>query len=456
MDREKILVVDDEKSMREFLSIFLKREGYEVMTAASGKEAMKLFDQTIFDMVITDIKMPRMNGLDLLKATKDRNPETAVIMITAYASVDTAVEAMKRGAYDYISKPFKVDEIKLIINNALEKRKLKQENILLKKAFKEKYSFKNIIGKSPKMLDIYRLISTVASTRANVLISGESGTGKELVAKAIHNESSWKDGPFVAVNCGAIPENLLESELFGHQRGAFTGAVSDKKGIFEVANGGTIFLDEITELAYHLQVKILRAIQEKSFKRVGGIEEIKINVRIISATNKDIEKEVKKEKFREDLYYRLNVIPVMVPPLRDRKEDIPLLASHFLDKFSAELDKDINGFATETMEFLTQYPYPGNVRELENIVESAVAMEGSDLLLQKSLPLNLLEKKTDSFDGGEIPPEGINFDKVVEDTERKLLMQALKESGGVRKNAAKLLNISFRSLRYLLSKYGIT
>ena len=453
MNKDKILIVDDDNSLREFLSIFLHREGYQVSAAANGEMAIKLLSKSIFDMVITDVKMPSMGGLDLLKEIKERCPDTVVVMITAYASVDTAVEAMKQGAYDYISKPFNVDEIKLTIRNALEKKELEEENTILKRDFKDRYNFNNIISKSSKMQEIYQLITTVASTRSNIFISGESGTGKELIARAIHNEGPWKDGPFVAVNCGAIPDNLLESELFGHQKGSFTGAVSDKKGLFEVAHGGTLFLDEISELALHLQVKFLRAIQEKCFRRVGGTEDIKVEERLICATNRDIEKEVMEERFREDLYYRLKVIPIMIPPLRERREDIPLIAKHFLKKYSKEMEKELKDFSSEAMEFLLQYPYPGNVRELENIVEGAVALEESDVIAKESLPYNYLKDSEFALPVGDIAGAGVDLEKIVADTEMKLIAQALREAGGVKKKAAEFLNISLRSLRYLISKY---
>src|SRR3990172_6412630 len=386
MPKEKILIVDDEKSIREFLEIMLKKEGYKVGSAVNAEEALKLFHNSNYELVISDIKMSGMDGVELLKKIKEINPETIVLMITAYASVDTAIDAMKAGAYDYITKPFNVDEVKHIIQNALDRRRLETENILLKKELKSRYSFANLVGTSPKMLEIYGLIKRVANTRTNILISGESGTGKELVARAIHYESERKEKPFVPINCGAIPENLLESELFGHQKGAFTGAVANKSGLFEMANEGTIFLDEITEIPVQLQVKLLRVIQERNFRRVGSVEDISVDVRIIAASNKEIGKEVKEGRFREDLFYRLNVIPIHLPPLRERKEDIRLLSQHFLEKYCEELGKDIKKISGEAMEFLARYPYPGNIRELENIIERAVALEPTDIILPESLP----------------------------------------------------------------------
>ena len=426
MSKEKILIVDDEKSIREFLEIMLKKEGYKVGSAVNAEEALKLFHNSNYELVISDIKMSGMDGVELLKKIKEINPETIVLMITAYASVDTAIDAMKAGAYDYITKPFNVDEVKHIIQNALDRRRLETENILLKKELKSRYSFANLVGTSPKMLEIYGLIKRVANTRTNILISGESGTGKELVARAIHYESERKEKPFVPINCGAIPENLLESELFGHQKGAFTGAVANKSGLFEVANDGTIFLDEITELPKELQVKLLRVIQERNFRRVGGIEDILVDVRIIAASNKEIDKEVKEGRFREDLFYRLNVIPIQMPPLRERQEDIRFLAEHFFEKHKQELGKDIKGISHEAMDYLESYSYPGNIRELENIIERAVALENTSIILPESLPEYIRTQKVGwalpTVGGQEIqrpeiemPEGGINLEKNLED-----------------------------------------
>ncbi len=455
---DRILIVDDEPSMLEFLEIMLKKEGYAVSTAKSGEEAIARLGQEPFDLVVTDIQMPEVTGLDVLRRAKDVAPDAAVIMITAFASAETAVEAMKEGAYDYITKPFKVDEIKLVIKNALERRNLSRENLLLKKELKSKYNFSNIIGSSPEMLKVYSLIQRVAGTRTNVLISGESGTGKELVAKAIHYNSPRRDKPFVTINCGAIPENLMESELFGHKKGSFTGAVANKIGLFEAANEGTIFLDEIGELTPPIQVKLLRAIQERTFKPVGGTEDVTVDVRIISATNKDLEKEVAAGTFREDLFYRLNVIQIKLPPLRERREDIPILAQHFLEKYAKELGKDIRKISAEAMNLLTAYSYPGNVRELENIIERSVALESSNVILQESLPSFLARREAGPGGFGvvpDIPPEGVNLEDLVGALERTLLLKALERTNGVKKKAAKLLKISFRSMRYRLEKYGI-
>jgi two-component system response regulator PilR (NtrC family) len=457
MIKDKILVADDEQSMREFLDIMLKKEGYKVSLASNGEEVVKLVDNDLFDLVLLDIRMPKLDGISALKKIKANAPETIVIMITAYASADTAIKAMKEGAYDYITKPFKVEEIKLIIKNALEKKNLQKENILLKQVVRDRYHFGNIIGQSPKMMALYDLLEKVSPTKTNILIAGESGTGKELVAKAIHFNSPRKEKPFVTLNCGAIPESLIESELFGHMKGAFTDAIATKKGLFEVADEGTIFLDEISELPLLMQVKLLRVLQDKEFKRVGGTEDILVDVRIISATNKDLEEGVKEKRFREDLFYRLNVIQIKLPPLRDRKEDIQILANHFLKKYSEELSKNILKITPEALQILLNYDYPGNVRELQNIIERAVALESSQELTAYNLSSYLSGQpllKKGPIDI-EIPSEGIDLEKMVEDLERTLLLKALDKTKGIKKKAAELLHINFRSMRYRLEKYGL-
>jgi two-component system response regulator PilR (NtrC family) len=457
MIKDKILVADDEQSMREFLDIMLKKEGYKVSLASNGEEVAKLVDNDLFDLVLLDIRMPRLDGISALKKIKAVAPETVVIMITAYASADTAIKAMKEGAYDYITKPFKVEEIKLIIKNALEKKNLQKENILLKQVVRDRFHFGNIIGQSPKMVALYNLLEKVSPTKTNILITGESGTGKELVAKAIHYNSPRKEKPFVTLNCGAIPESLIESELFGHMKGAFTDAIATKKGLFEVADEGTIFLDEISELPLLMQVKLLRVLQDKEFKRVGGTEDIRVDVRIIAATNKDLEEGVKEKRFREDLFYRLNVIQIKLPPLRDRKEDIQILANHFLKKYSQELSKNISKISPEAVQILMNYEYPGNVRELQNIIERAVALESGQELTAHHLSSYLSKppfQKKGPIDI-EIPNEGIDLEKMVEDLERSLLLKALDRTKGIKKKAAELLHINFRSMRYRLEKYGL-
>ena len=457
--KPKILIVDDEESLREFLEIMLKREGYEIATAENGEVAIKHLAKKNYDVVITDLQMPKIHGMQVLAKAKESDPEMVVIVITAFGSTESAVEAMKLGAYDYITKPFKIDEIKLVIKKALEKRLLSRENILLKKALGSKYNFGNLIGSAPSMLKIYDLIQRVCETKTNVLITGESGTGKELVAKAVHYNGSLKDKPFVTVNCGAIPETLIESELFGHKKGSFTGAIADKMGLFEVANSGTIFLDEIGEIPLQTQVKLLRVLQEKTFKRVGSTEDITVNVRIMAATNKDLMQEVSQGRFREDLYYRLNVIHIQLPPLRERKEDIPILAQHFLEKYNKQLDKDIKKISKEAMEALASYDYHGNVRELENIIERTVSLERGASILPESLPPIIFHPGAELArrGGGEhmITMDGVNLEEIVGNLEKELIEKALKKAGGIKKKAAKLLGISFRSMRYRLEKYGM-
>ena len=457
MIKDRILVADDEQSMREFLDIMLEKEGYKVSLAANGEEVVKLIDNDLFDLVLLDIRMPKLDGISALKKIKAMAPETVVIMITAYASADTAIKAMKEGAYDYITKPFKVDEIKLIIKNALEKKNLQKENILLKQVVRDRFHFGNIIGQSSKMVSLYDLLEKVSPTKTNILITGESGTGKELVAKAIHYNSPRKEKPFVTLNCGAIPETLIESELFGHMKGAFTDAIATKKGLFEVADEGTLFLDEISELPLLMQVKLLRVLQDREFKRVGGTEDIRVDVRIISATNKDLEEAVKEKGFREDLFYRLNVIQIRLPSLRERKEDIPLLTNHFLKKYSEELNKNISKVSPQALQILLDYEYPGNVRELQNIIERAVALESGQELTPNNLNSYLSESpllKKGAMDI-EIPNEGIDMEKMVEELERTLLLKALDKTKGIKKKAAELLHINFRSMRYRLEKYGL-
>ena len=457
MRSEKVLVVDDERSMREFLEIMLTKEGYNVQTAANGKEALTLTKKELFDLAILDIRMPKMTGIETLCRLKEISPETLVLMITAYASTDTAIQAMKQGAYDYITKPFKIEEIKMTIQKALETKSLQAENTLLRQVVEDRYRLGNIIGNSPKIRKLFELLRKVSPTKTNILISGESGTGKELVAKAIHYNSPRKDRPFVVLNCGAIPESLLESELFGHMKGAFTGAISNKRGLFEAADGGTIFLDEIGEIPLSMQVKLLRVIQDREFTRVGGTEPVRVDVRIVSATNKEIEEAVHKGEFREDLFYRLNVIHLRLPNLRERMDDVPLLAQHFLSLFAGELGKDIRQISQEAMRLLMNYDYPGNVRELQNMIERAVALENSDVLTGQNLTSYVDEKRhlTRGDFNLEIPKEGIDLERTVEDLEKTLILKALEKTKGIKKRAAELLHINFRSMRYRLEKYGI-
>lgn len=457
----RILVVDDEESIREFFEIMLKREGYEVVSASNGREGFDTFKKGGVDLIISDIQMPEMSGMELLGKVKEVDSEIPMIMITAFGSTEIAVEALKVGAYDYIQKPFKLDEVKIVIKQALEKRSLKMENVQLKKELGTRYAFDNIIGGAPPMLRIYELVKRIANTKSSVLITGESGTGKELIARAIHYNGPLKDKPFVTVNCGAIPENLMESEMFGHKKGSFTGAIADKKGLFEVANTGTIFLDELGELPLTMQVKLLRVIQEGTFKRVGGTEDIRVDVRVISATNRNLETEVKAGRFREDLFYRMNVIQVHCPPMRERKEDIPMLANHFLEKFSKILGINVKKISNEAMDVLKGYHFPGNVRELENIMERTVALEPGPVILPESLPRHMLERREEvpgQLDASRIEltaDKGIDLEALVSEFERTLLIKALEQTGGIKKRAAKLLNISFRSMRYRVDKYAL-
>ncbi len=448
----RILVVDDEQSMRDFLAIMLKKEGYEVVAAETGSDALKAVQLEIFDLVISDVKMPGMDGIDVLKTVKEVSPETVVIMITAYATAETAVEAMKLGAYDYILKPFKVDEIKLIIQKALEKRYLRKENTLLKREMQSRLGFENFIGSSESMQKVFMLIRQVADTNSTVLITGESGTGKELVARAIHFNSTRKDKPFVTVNCGALPETLLESELFGYMKGAFTGAVSNKQGLFEAANGGTIFLDEISATTPALQIKLLRVLQERAFMRVGGTKDVKVDARVLAASNSDLPSEISKGTFREDLYYRLNVIPVPLPALRDRKEDIPLLVDFFLNKITT--GKKQKNISPETMKLFMNYRWAGNVRELENTIERLVILTTGDSITSEHLPNSIKDfRSSPDLIPAEIPDEGLDLEVLLGNAEKNLLQKALEKAGGVKTEAAKLLGLSFRSFRHRLQKY---
>jgi two-component system response regulator PilR (NtrC family) len=455
----KILVVDDDEGIREFLEIMLTREGYDVTTAPDATKALSRCRKEIFDLILTDLRMPKVDGIEFLKAVKDISQETLVILITAYASPETAVSAMKEGAYDYVEKGFDIEDIKTIISGALDKKGVKREDALFIKEVEDAVSFANMIGKSKGMLKVYSLIKKVAETPTNVLILGESGTGKELVARAIHANSQRKNVHFAVINCGGVPESLLESELFGYVKGAFTGAYGDKPGLFEIARGGTIFLDEIGDLPPLLQVKLLRVVQEKTFRRVGGTEEKKVDVRIISATNKNLEEKVKDGSFREDLYFRLNVIPINIPPLRERKEDIPVLTKHFIEKCSKEFGKEIRTISSYAMELLMKYPFPGNVRELENIIERSVALETSNIILPENLHMsgNLME--VSRFADADIPvwsipPDGINLNDEVAKYEKHLIEEALRIAKGSKTKAAEMLQVSFDSLRYRIEKLG--
>ncbi|WP_022853398.1 sigma-54-dependent transcriptional regulator [Thermodesulfatator atlanticus] len=446
-----ILIVDDDKSLQEFLEIFLTKEGFQVAVAGDGEEALSFLDKKQVDLILADIRMPRMDGISFLKALREKGLYLPVIMITAYASLDTAVAAKQEGAFDYVAKPFKLDELRKLILKALEKDSARHSR-------EDVSRFMGIIGKSPAMQRIFDLLPRVAKAPSNVLIMGESGTGKELVARAIHELSPRREKSFVVVNCGGIPPNLLESELFGYKAGAFTGATKDKEGLFLKAHQGTIFLDEIGELPLEMQVKLLRVVQEKSIMPLGATKEIKIDVRIISATNRDLEKEVLAGNFREDLFYRLNVITLTLPPLRERKEDIPLLVEHFLKKYSEKMGKKIEGISDFALKALMEYDFPGNVRELENIIERSVALESGPLILPESLILSRkkIEKSTKDPAEIELPPEGLDLEDLLARIESSLLKQALERTRGNKTEAAKLLGLNFRSFRYRLAKYGLS
>ncbi len=453
----RILVVDDERSMRELLAIVLRREGYDVLLAENGRAAIEALDREPVDLLISDIKMPDMSGVEVLRAAKRVDQDILGIMITAFASTETAVEAMRLGACDYLSKPFDIDLLKMKVREKVENRRLRQENVLLKRTLGLTHEFSNIIGRSEAMLEVFKMIETVARTNSTILLTGESGTGKGLVAQAIHFHSLRREKPMVSLNCGAMPENLLESELFGHMRGAFTGADTNKKGLLEVAEKGTIFLDEIGEMSAVMQVKLLRVLQERRFRRVGGLEEVQADIRVIAATNQDLTRAVAEGRFREDLYYRINVIPITLPPLRDRREDIPLLAEHFLSKYAEQMGKAVAAISHEAMEMLMQHAWPGNIRELENVIERAVALEATPVVLLESLPPAIRggTSRNVAASPEALPEIGFDLEAHVKEIERGYIAQALQRSGGVQVKAADLLGMSFRSFRYYVKKYNL-
>jgi two-component system, NtrC family, response regulator PilR len=454
---EKILVVDDERSMRELLELVLKRSGYAVHTAENGTSALEQVRQNVYDLMISDVKMPDINGIDLLQMVKEISPETQVIMITAFATVDTARRAWKFGAEDLLIKDagFDVEELKIQVAKVLEKKHLRQENDLLKRELRQRNSLDNIIGRSPLMQAVYQMIETVAATASTVLITGESGTGKELAARAIHNMSPRAGAPFVSINCGAFTETLLESELFGYMKGSFTGAVANRKGLFEAAEGGTIFLDEIGETTPSMQVKLLRVLQEKCIRRVGGIEEIPIDCRVVAATNRDLSRMVEDGTFRNDLFYRISVIPVELPPLRARGVDIPDLVRHFLEKYSTQAGRPTLDISEETLRYLDSYDWPGNVRELENTIERAVALERTPRIEPERLPERILKYKPRTITDVDLPEEGFNLEAYLSQLERDYIIRALQRTGGNQTRAAEILNMSVRSLRHLLDKHKI-
>ena len=440
--------------MRDFLRIALTRAGHAVTVVESPAAAAVEYGARDFDVVVTDLKMAGGSGLDVLDGVKAARPHTQVIVVTAFATTETAIAAMKRGAYDYLTKPFKIDEIGVVIERALEKRALLRDNLELRAELQGRFRLDRLVGKSPPLQRLFELLKRVAPAKTSVLITGESGTGKELVARALHHLSPRADQPFVAVNCGAIPDALLESELFGHVKGAFTGAHADKPGLFATADGGTLLLDEIGELSPQMQVKLLRVLQERSIKPVGGVSEKEIDVRVVAATNRDLDAEVERGAFRRDLFYRLNVIQLQLPPLRARREDIPLLVEHFVKKHAAALGRTITAVEPDALAALVDYDFPGNVRELENLIERAVTLEPGERITRASLPELTKKSRAASVAPDGFPDEGVDLERVVADYERELIGKALEHAHGVRKSAAKLLGISFRSLRYRLAKLG--
>jgi two-component system response regulator AtoC len=453
-EQKRILVVDDEENLRHMLKVMLGKLGYSADLAEDGAGALELSAQSAYDFILCDIRMPVMDGVEFLQHSAQKGITSTVIMMSAYGTVDTAIECMKLGAYDYISKPFRIDEISLVLKKAEERERLKSENRQLHEAVIREFGFAGIVSKNPRMQEIFSLVRKVCDFKTTVLVLGESGTGKELIAKALHYNSVRKNAPFVAVNCGAIPENLLESELFGHMKGAFTDAASDKAGLFEQADGGTLFLDEIGEMPLALQVKLLRALQEEEIRRVGGSSPLKVDVRVISATSRDLEQDVLKGRFREDLYFRLNVFALTLPPLRERPEDIPLLVEHFTDRYGEQFGKSGVRCSQQAMKLLLDYQWPGNVRELENVIERGLIMSEGGELGPDALPDKVKGGSRETFTGV-IPVGCLSLKQAEELLERDFIRRALEKTGGNRTRAARLLEISHRSLLYKIKEYGL-
>lgn len=453
MPKKQLLVIDDEENMRHMLSVLLQKEGFDVITAVNGKEGLEKLKKGRFDVILCDIRMPEMDGLEFLKEIQVKDIESTVIMMSAYGTIDTAIDAMKLGAYDYISKPFKPDEIILTLKKLEERERLKKENLLLKSELKREYSFGNIIAQSSRMREIFNTIKKISGYKTTVLLTGESGTGKELVARAIHYNSIRGGKPFIPVNCGAIPENLLESELFGHVKGAFTDAYKDKKGLFEETDGGALFLDEVSELPLKLQVKLLRVLQEEEIRRLGENTSVRIDVRIVAATAKNLPHEVEKGNFRADLFYRLNVLPISIPPLRERKEDIPLLVQHFIEKYNQKLGTAIENATRKALDLLMDYDWPGNVRELENAIERAIVLSESNRIDADGLPPELLNAGEPT--GLSAPRDELSIKKTTKAIERNLIQRALTKTRGNHTRAAKLLEISVRALLYKIKEYEV-
>lgn len=454
MSAAKILVIDDDAVARELLADALKKDGHEVESFSNGADALARGQQALFDLVLTDIRMGTVDGLTVLREFKRFSPDTSIVLLTAFGSLEGAIEGIKQGAFDYLAKPFRKEEVKLVVQRALEHCKLVRENKRFRVELKEKEEWSPLVGSSPAMLDVYKLVARVSESRSTVLLQGESGTGKELIARAIHANSPRRDKPFIPVNCGALPDTLLESEMFGHEKGAFTGAVGLKAGLFEAATGGTLFLDEIGELGPALQVKLLRVMQDQEVRRVGGTTSVKVDVRIIAATNRDLEQLVKEDKFRDDLFYRLNVVRITLPSLVDRKEDIPMLAHHFLQKYVGGTSSGVRGFLPETMALLKEYRWPGNVRELENAVERAVSLSHGPLVTPDDLPESIrtaatLEGKAASAS------EGDEVCLTLEEVEKRHLIRVLKEMKGNKVKAAKILGIDRRTLYRMAERFGL-
>jgi len=451
-----ILIVDDEEVLQDILTSLIRREGHHPISAATGEEALALLEREEVDLVLLDLMLPGMRGMEVLRQIRRRDTDQVVVVITAFSSIESAIEAMREGAFHYIPKPFKNEEVLLTIRKGLEQRHLRTENRSLKEQLRQRFAFDNIIGKSKPMQQVYELIQLAAPSKSNIMILGESGTGKELVAKAIHHHSRRAEGPFVTVNSGSMPADLLESNLFGHVRGAFTGAVVSKKGLFELATNGSIFFDEIGNIPLDTQAKLLRVIQEREFMRLGGLETIKVDVRIIAATNAELESAVQQGAFREDLFYRLNVITVTLPPLRKRTEDIPLLAQHFLAHYARENEKAIRDISPQAMELLLDYHWPGNVRELENAVERAVVLSIGEVLTEELLPSSVRHRESAGLPPATLPSNGISFKDAVSDYERQIIIRALQSCGGVQKRAAELLQVKPTTLHEMMKRLNIS
>ena len=455
MSQENVLVIDDEEVMRDVLQSLLQEAGYRVTLAHDGVEGLALAKKQSYEAAIVDVMLPEMGGLDVLEELKKVDADLVVLMITAFASVETAIQAMKRGAFDYVTKPFKHEEVLHILRNGLEQRRLKDENRDLRRALKDQARFTEIVGKSPRMQQVFNLISQAAPSRSTILVVGESGTGKELVAKAIHTNSSRADKPFIVVNSGSLPHDLLESNLFGHVKGAFTGAVYSKKGLFELADKGTLFFDEIGNIPLETQAKLLRVMQEREFMRLGGTDTVKVDVRIVAATNIDLRRAVEENRFREDLYYRLNVIAIQLPPLRQRKEDVPALVAHFVDKYARENTKNVTGVSPEALQALMDYDWPGNVRELENVIERGVVLTTGTQIGRELIPDHVRTAPSFHVPHLTVPPEGISLRDVIANFERRLIESTLESTAGVQKEAARLLGLKPTTLNEMIKRHNI-